>query len=87
MEKTYAKGVLAAGDLLPHLASQIAPEKPTLEPHDFPAAYPFRAALHGALTTYVVNEWKVVEEPLATVKVSSFAWEKADISGGEAGQT
>jgi hypothetical protein len=87
MATPYAKGVLATGDLLPHLANQIAPEKPALEPHDFPMAYPFWAALHGAIITYVVNQWQVVEEPLATVEVSSSAWDKAVISGGEAGQT
>jgi hypothetical protein len=66
MATLYAKGVLAAEDLLPHLASQVAPEKPTPEPRDFPAAYPFRAALDGVLTNYVVNECQVVEDPLVT---------------------
>jgi hypothetical protein len=87
MATPFAKGVLAAGDLLPHLASQIAPEKPTPKPRDFLATYPFRAALDGVLTTYVVNEWQVVEEPLVTVKVSSSTEEKAVIGGGEVGQT
>jgi hypothetical protein len=41
MDTLYTEGVLMAGDLLPHLASQITPERPVPEPRDFPAAYPF----------------------------------------------
>jgi hypothetical protein len=60
-----------------HLASQVAPGKPAPEPRNFPAAYPFRAMLDGALTTHVVNEWKVVEEPLATTEASTSAGKQA----------
>jgi hypothetical protein len=87
MATPFAKGILAVGDLLPHLASQIAPEKPAPEPRDFPMTYPFWAALDGVLTTYVVNEWQVVEEPLEIVKAGSSMAEKAVVGGGEAGQT
>jgi hypothetical protein len=41
MATPYAEGILVARDLLPHLASQVALERPTPEPHHFPAAYPF----------------------------------------------
>jgi hypothetical protein len=33
--------------------------------------------LDGALTTHVVNEWKVVEEPLATTEASTSAGKQA----------
>jgi hypothetical protein len=87
MATPYAKGVLAARKLLPHLASQLALERPAPEPRDFPAVYPFRAALDGVLTTFVVNEWQVVEEPLATAKASTSAREQEFIDGGGAVQT
>jgi hypothetical protein len=84
MATPYAEGILAAGDLLPHLACQVAPERPAPEPHDFSSAYPFWAALDSLLTTYMVNECQVVEEPLATAEASTSVGEQAVVDGGEA---
>jgi hypothetical protein len=74
MAAPYTEGVLAAGDLLLHLASPSAREKLAPEPRDFLAAYPFRVALDGLLTTYAVNKWRVVEEPLETAKGNWISW-------------
>jgi hypothetical protein len=65
---------------------KVAPGKPALEPRDFPTAYPFRAVLDGALTTHVVNEWKVVEELLATAEASTSAGKQAVNDEGKAVQ-
>jgi hypothetical protein len=82
MATPYAEGVLATGDLLPHLASQVALERPEPEPRDFPTSQPFWAALDGALTIFVVNEWRVVEGPLATAEANA----SVGVDGGEATQ-
>jgi hypothetical protein len=43
-------------------------------------------ALDGVLTTYVVNEWQVVEEALAAAEASTSAGEQAVVNGSEVTQ-
>jgi hypothetical protein len=43
----YAEGVLMAGDLLPHLSSQVVPGKPEPKAREFPAEQPFWVVVVG----------------------------------------
>jgi hypothetical protein len=82
----YAEGVLAAGDLLPHLTSQVAPRKSMPEPRNFPTEQQFRAAVAGGLTTFVVNEWRAADQPVAAGEASAQVEMPAEVDGNKAGQ-
>jgi hypothetical protein len=82
----YADGVLAVGDLLPHLGSQVAPGRLVPKPRDFPMEQPFRAAVAGRLTPFMVNEWRVADVPLTIGKEDAQVEVPAEEVGTEAAQ-